>query len=107
MPDQAKTYHPSSFASATTAVAEDLERIADSLRDTLIAIDYPKVRDAVERIDHQAAGLRAIALKSYRDDWPTHLVVDWIGRPPLDPTVYPPVDPDEDGPSWDDPIGGR
>ncbi len=76
MPDQAKTYHPTSFAYATVAVADDLERIAETIR--LHKDRWPyhlNLGDCIaviERLDHQAAALRAIAAKMYQQE-PTYL----------------------------------
>ncbi len=80
MPDQAKTYHPTSFAYATVAVADDLERIAEMLRASHrhaadwrgIAERRTTIGKAIERLDHQAAALRAIAAKMYQQE-PTYL----------------------------------
>ncbi len=76
-----KPYHPSSFAYATVAVAEDLERVAESLRQCFSAAaasGHGTLHAAIERLDHQAAALREIARKSYRDQWPTHVAVEAI-----------------------------
>jgi hypothetical protein len=122
MPD-AKPYHSSSFAYATAAVADDLVRIADELREVRVGdlswLESTVACHAIERLDHQAAALREIACKQYRDEWPTHVEVppDLVELPEVcDATAnpdligyrdYPPIDPDAEGPSWDDPEGYR
>ncbi len=92
-----KAIHPTSFALAVLAVAEDLERVAGTLRYSLrgaMAFAVQRgIEDAVERLDHQSKALRNISAKMPGS------------RGPADD--YPPVDPDADGPSWDDPVGGR
>lgn len=112
MPDP--KYHSSSYAFATTAVAEDLDRIATELRSaTTFTMAYgaeAAIIHAAERLELQANAMREIALKSYRDQWPTHVEVPAEAVPILERRLaelaaeyLPPIDPDLEGPSYNDP----
>jgi len=110
-------YHHSSFAYATAAVADDLERIAETLRDALQwTMSYPAeaaIRAAFERLDLQVAALREIARREYAQDWVHHQEVPSVEEmnriaaainragDPKSCGGYD-VDPDLEGPSWDD-----
>ncbi len=121
MPDP-KPYHPGSYAYATLIAAQDVERTAERIR-LSFETDAPKVDQVdlvrcrvlpeCERLEHQAAALREIARKQYRDEWPRHTAVpaeaayidvDVDGQSirmsrseaaRCDPD-YPPIDPDEE-----------
>lgn len=58
MPDP--KYHPSSFAYATTAVAEDLDRIAETIQTGITATELFRCQ---QRLVYQATVLREIAEK--------------------------------------------
>jgi len=92
-------YHPSSFAHATAAVADDLERLATELHRSGPNLPGVFFMAVLDRLDLQVAALREIARRQYAQDWGRHEAVG--AGDPKSCGGYD-VDPDLEGPSWDD-----